>query len=160
MKMIQILDSLNQKNELNTYFSNWFLDEKERFELYEVSSDYYESKNLIRNPKYKQIFIRLRKHLFEWMDSSDFGNISESNMLEHMFTESISIPKLNAPNLIESDAGYLIESNNLNTSVGWRNKNETTWNVYQKNEIIQPSNDFEILLFRPGHETFIKAVKK
>ena len=94
------------------------------------------------------------------MNSSDFGNISESNMLEHMFTESISIPKLNAPNLIESDAGYLIESNNLNTSVGWRNKYETTWNVYQKNEIIQPSNDFEILLFRPGHETFIKAVKK
>ena len=102
----------------------------------------------------------LKKHLFEWMDNSDFGNISESNMLEYMFTESISIPKLNTPNLIESDAGYLIESNNLNTSVGWRNKNETSWNVYQKNEIIQPNNDFEILLFRPGHETLIKAVKK
>ena len=128
--------------------------------MYEVSSDYYESKNLIRNPKYKQIFRRLRKHLFEWMDSSDFGNISESNMLEHMFTESISIPKLNAPNLIQSDIGYLIESNNLNTSIGWRNKNENTWNIYQKNEIIQPNNDFEILLFRPGYETFIKAVKK
>ena len=160
MKMMQILDSLNQKNKLNTYFSNWFLNEKERFELYEVSSDYYESKNLIHNPKYKQIFRSLRKHLFEWMDNSDFGNISESNMLEHMFTESISIPKLNDPNLIQSDIGYLIESNNLNTSVGWRNKNETTWNIYQKNEIIQPSNDFEILLFRPGYETLVKAVKK
>ena len=160
MKMMQILDSLNQKNELNTYFSNWFLKEKERFELYEVSSDYYESKNLIHNPKYKQIYRRLGKHLFEWMDNSDFGNVSESNMLEHMFTESISIPKLNTPNLIESDAGYLINSNNLYTSVGWRNKNETIWNVYLKNEIIQPNRDFEILLFRPGYETLIKAVKK
>ena len=40
MKMMQILDSLNQKNELNTYFSNWFSNEKDRIELYEVSSDY------------------------------------------------------------------------------------------------------------------------
>ena len=160
MKMMQILDSLNQKNELNTYFSNWFSNEKDRFELYEVSSDYYESKNLIHNPKYNKIYRSLRKHLFEWMDNSDFGNISESNMIEYMFTESISIPKLNAPKLIESDVGYLIESNNLNTSVGWRNKNETIWNVYLKNEIIQPNRDFEILLFRPGYETLIKAVKK
>ena len=160
MKMMQILDSLNQKNELNIYFSNWFSNEKERFELYEVSSDYYERNNLIKNPKYEQIYNTLRKNLFTWMKNSDFGNMSEIDMLEHMFNASISIPKLNTPNLIESDAGYLIESNNLNTSVGWRNKNETIWNVYQKNEIIQPNSDFEILLFQPGHETLIKAVKK
>tara|TARA_B100001778_G_C18377168_1_gene533510 strand:- start:464 stop:748 length:285 start_codon:yes stop_codon:yes gene_type:complete len=94
------------------------------------------------------------------MEDSDFGNISESNMLEQMFTNYISIPKLNIPKLIEIDLGYLIESNNINTSVGWRNKNETIWNIYTKNEIIQPHGDFEILLFKPGYEILKKAFKK
>ena len=53
-----------------------------------------------------------------------------------------------------------IESNNLNTSVGWRNKNERIWNIYAKNEIIRPNGDFEILLFRPGYEILIKAIEK
>ena len=78
--------------------------------------------------------------------------MSESAMLDSMFTSSMSIPILNIPEIIIYDEGFLIESNNLNTSVGWRNKNETTWNIYQKNEIIQPNRDFEILLFRPGYE--------
>jgi hypothetical protein len=160
MKTMQVLDSLQQKQELNNYFSNWFSKYKDRFELYKVSEDYYETNNLINNPKYELIYKTLHEHLFEWMDNSDFGNISESNMLEHMFTSSLSIPKLNIPKLIIKDVGYIIESNNLYTSVGWRNKNETIWNIYQKNEIIKPNRDFEILLFRPGYETLIKAVKK
>ena len=53
-------------------------------------------------------------------------------MLEYMFTSSISIPKLNIPKLIESDVGYLIESNNLYASVGWRNKIEKVGNIYKQ----------------------------
>jgi hypothetical protein len=45
-------------------------------------------------------------------------------MLDSMFTKSISIPKLNMPEIIINDLGFLIESNNLYASVGWRNKNE------------------------------------
>ena len=37
MKTMQVLDSLMKKQELNSYFSNWFLKHKDRFELYEVS---------------------------------------------------------------------------------------------------------------------------
>ncbi len=157
---MQILDSLNLKYKLNNYFSNWFSKNKELFELYEVSSDYYERNNLINNPKYEQIYNTLRKKLFTWMEDSDFGNISESNMLEQMFTSYISIPKLNIPKLIKSDVGYIIESNNLNTSVGWKNKNETIWNIYTTNEIIRPNGDLEILLFRPGYEILKKTFKK
>ena len=64
------------------------------------------------------------------------------------------------PKLIMNDVGYLIESNNLYTSVGWRNKNETIWNIYKTNELIQPKDDFEVLLFSPGYEILIKAFKK
>ncbi len=160
MKTMQVLDSLNNKQKLSAYFSNWFSKNKGRFELYEVSEDYYEANNLIHNPKYERIYKALLHHLFMWMEDSDFGNISESTMLDSMFTSSMSIPKLNMPKLIMNDFGYLIESNNLYTSVGWRNKNETAWNIYTTNELIQPKDDFEIVLFRPGYEILVKAFKK
>jgi hypothetical protein len=160
MKTMQVLDSLQFKQELNTYFSNWFSKHKDRFELYEVSEDYFEANNLINNPKYELIYNTLQYHLFTWMEESDFGNMSESAMLDSMFTSSMSIPKLNMPKLIMNDVGCLIESNNLYTSVGWRNKNETIWNIYKTTELIHPKDDFEVLLFRPGYEIFIKAFKK
>lgn len=156
MKTMQVLDSLQEKKELDTYFSNWFSKHKDRFELYEVSKDYYEANNLINHPKYERIYKTLHHHLLKWMEESDFGNMSESVMIDSMFTSSIFIPKLNTPNLIVNDLGYLIESNNIHTSVGWRNKNETVWNIYTANELIHPKHDFEILLFRPGYEVLIK----
>ena len=81
-------------------------------------------------------------------------------MLSSMFTSSMSIPKLNIPKLIINDVGCLIESNNLYTSMGWRNMNETIWNIYKTNELIHPKDDFEVLLFRPGYEILIKVFKK
>ena len=160
MKTMQVLDSLNNKQKLNAYFSNWFSKHKDLFELYKVSEDYYEVNNLIHNPKYKQIYKTLQHHLFSWMEESDFGNMSESAMLESMFTSSISMPKLNMPKLIMNDLGYIIESNNLYTSVGWRNKNEKVWNIYTTNDLIQPKDDFEVVLFRAGYEVLVKAFKK
>ena len=80
-------------------------------------------------------------------------------MLESMFSSSISIPKLNTPKLVVSNLGYIIESNNLNTSVGWRNKNETVWNIYSENRNLLPNDDFEILLFQPGYEILINSFK-
>ena len=81
-------------------------------------------------------------------------------MLDSMFTSSMSIPKLNMPKLVSKDAGYTIESNNLNVSVGWRNKSEKAWNIYTANDFIQPNDDFEVLIFRPGYEVLIQAFKK
>ncbi len=160
MKTMQVLDSLNKKHELNTYFSNWFSKHKNRFELYKITEDYFETNNLMPNPKYKQIYKELQHLLFTWMEESDFGNMRESTMLDSMFTSSMSIPKLNMPKIIINDLGYIIESNNLHTSVGWRNKNETVWNIYTQNKLIQPNEDFEVLLFRPGYKILVQPFKK
>ncbi len=160
MKTMKVLDSLNQNQEINTYFSNWFYKNKNRFELYEVSEDYFEVNNLIHNPKYEQIYKTLQDYLFKWMKDSDFGNMSESAMIDSMFTKSMSIPNLNMPKIIIHDLGYLIESNNLYTSVGWRYKNEKVWNIYTSNEVIKPKDDFEVLLFRPGYKILIQTFEK
>ena len=160
MKTMQVIDSLWQKKELNTYFSNWFSKHKSSFELYEVSKDYFEVNNLISNPKYDKIYNTLKLHLFKWINNSDFGNMSESTMLDSMFTLNMTIPDLNMPKIIKNNLGYLIESNNLYTSVGWRNKNEKVWNVYTENELIHPKDDFELLLFKAGHNILIQTFQK
>ena len=159
MKTMQVLDSLHKIQELNTYFSNWFSKKKYRFELYEVSEDYYETNNLINNPKFEQIRKKLQHHLFKWMEESDFGNMSESAMLDSMFTNYI-IPRLDSPELKITDLGYLIIPNNLHVSVGWRYKKETRWKIYKKGDLIQPKDDLEVLLFKPGFEVLIKDFKK
>ena len=53
-----------------------------------------------------------------------------------------------------------IRSNNLFASVGWRNKKEKVWKIYTEGELIHPKNDFEVLIFRPGYEVFVKTFKK
>ena len=87
MKTMQVLDSLKEKKELNTYFSDWFCKNKNRFELYDVTVDYFETNNLINNPKYEQIYKTLKYYLFEWIKDSDFGNMNESAMIETMFSK-------------------------------------------------------------------------
>ena len=160
MKTMQVLDSLHKNKNLNTCFSNWFSKDKNRFELYEISEDYYEAKNLIHNPKYEGVFKILQYHLLKWIEDSDFGNMSESAMLESMFTSSMNIPKLKMPEIIINDLGFLIESNNVYASIGWRNKNKKVWNIYQKNNLINPKDDFEVVLFRPGYEVLFQVFKK
>ena len=128
--------------------------------MYNVTEDYYETTNLINNPEYERIYKRLKHHLFKWMEESDFGNMNESAMLDSMFTSNMSIPVLNMPELTKTDLGYLIKPNNLHVSVGWRNKKEMTWNVYKPGDFIQPKDDLEVLLFRPGYQLLIKDFKK
>ena len=160
MKTMQVLDSLFTKQQLNTYFFNWFSKNKDRFELYNVAKDYFEQNNLINSAEHQEIFKELESQLLKWMYDSDFGNMTESQMLNSMFTSSMIRPKLDVPRLIISELGFIIESNNLNASIGWRNKNETVWNVYRKNDLINPEDDFEVIVFQPGYEILIKSFKK
>tara|TARA_B100001741_G_scaffold198170_1_gene163482 strand:+ start:2255 stop:3832 length:1578 start_codon:yes stop_codon:yes gene_type:complete len=160
MRTMQILDSLNEIKKITPYFYNWFSVNKSRFELYNVNDDYYELNNLINDPKYEKIFKSLKYHLFKWIEESDFGNVSESEMLNSMFGKSMSVPVLKTPEIISKDLGYIIKPNNINTSVGWRNKNETIWKIYRSRELIKPKDDFEVILFQPGYEILIKHFKK
>ena len=160
MQTMQVLDSLEKNSELNNFFSNWFSKRKNRFELYEVSKDYYELNNLVSNTKYSQIYESLKHQLFKWINESDYGNMSESVMLDSMFSNTMSAPKLYIPKLIRLDDGYQIKSNNLFASVGWRNKKEKVWKIYTEGELIQPKNDFEVLIFKPGYQVFVKTFKQ
>ena len=110
MKTMQALDSLQLNKKLNNYFSNWFSKNKDRFELYKVSQDYYEVDNLMYNPKYDSIYKILHYNLFSWINESDFGNMSESAMLDSMFTCSMTVPKLDIPKIVHPSFSNLFKS--------------------------------------------------
>ena len=41
--------------------------------------------------------------------------------------------------------------------VGWRNNKSGEWEIYQENDIINPTNNFDIIVFKPGYGSIIKS---
>ena len=87
---------------------------------------------------------------------SDYGNMSEVKMLKGMWPKGVK-PILNEPSISKLNNGTKINSNNLNSSVGWRNNKSGKWEIYQENEIINPTNNFDIIVFKPGYGSIIKS---
>ena len=154
MKTMKIIDSLYENNLLEGYFNNWYKSGKEKYEFYDISNDPFELVNLIGDSNYFSNIIELKIQLKNWIDSSDYGNMSEEQMLKEMWLNG-KRPKLEDPLVTENDNGIKIISNNKNSSVGWRNNNSKDWKVYLEGEIIEPKNTFEILIFRPGYSPLI-----
>ncbi|MEJ6753811.1 MAG: sulfatase [Flavobacteriales bacterium] len=154
MKTMEILDSLYKNNLLEGYFNNWYKSRKEKYEFYNISNDPFELVNLISDSIYTNEIIELKTQLHNWIDSSDYGNMNEEQMLKEMWPNGKK-PKLKAPSIIKKDNGIKIISNNKNSSVGWRNNNNENWKVYLENETIEPKKTFEILIFMTGYGSII-----
>ena len=156
MKTMNVLDSLNNINGLSDNLNNWYKKSKRKYELYDLKNDPYELNNLYGNMDYKNIFDELNKKLSKWINSSDYGNMSEVKMLKEMWPKGVK-PILNEPSISKLNNGTKINSNNLNSSVGWRNNKSGKWEIYQENDIINPTNNFDIIVFKPGYGSIIKS---
>ena len=160
MNTMKVLDSLNKKNSLNISMSEWFKNSKSKYELFDIINDPYELNNLYKeienNEYYKQIFDKLNTKLLKWIESSDFGELSEAEMIQK-FLPYGNKPNLNEPSIKEIKNGIIIHSNNLNYSIGWRNYGEKKWKIYNENEAIKPKSNFEIIIFSPGFKSIYKS---
>ena len=158
MKTMRILDSLNDLKKNNSSMENWYKKTKPKYELYDIVNDPYELNNLYKNKDYDSVFYELKKKLDNWINGSDYGNITENQLLKEMWPNGEK-PKLREPIIIKKENGINIISNNKNTSIGWRNNKTDSWNIYLKNEIIFPESIFEIIVFSPGYGSIIKTYK-
>ena len=156
MKTMRILDSLNDLKQNTISMESWYKKTKPKYELYDIVNDPYELNNLYTNKDYDSIFYELKKKLDYWIDESDYGNITENQILKEMWPNGEK-PKLKDPSIIQKDNGVNIISNNNNSSVGWRNNKTENWKIYSTDEIINPENSFEIIVFKPGYGTIIKT---
>ena len=156
MKTMRILDSLNDLKKNTISMESWYKKTKPKYELYDIVNDPYELNNLYTNKDYDSIFYELKKKLDNWIDESDYGNITENQILKEMWPNGEK-PKLKDPSIIQKDNGINIISNNNNSSVGWRNNKTENWKIYSTDEKINPENSFEIIVFKPGYGSIIKT---
>ncbi len=156
MKTMRILDSLNNLKKNTNSIKNWYKTTKTKYELYDIINDPYELNNLYKNKDYESVFYDLKKKLDNWIDDSDYGNITEPKMIEEMWPNGKK-PELKEPSILTENNGVQIISNNENSSIGWRNNKTENWRIYLSDEIIKPKNSFEILVFKPGFGSIIKT---
>ena len=156
MITMRILDSLNDLKKNSISMENWYKKTKPKYELYDIFNDPHELNNLYNNKYYDSVFDKLKKTLDNWIDESDYGNITEFQLLKKMWPNGEK-PKLKEPSIIQKDNGINIISNNKNSSIGWRNNKTDNWKICLKDEIINPGNIFEIIVFRPGYGSIIKS---
>lgn len=156
MKTMRVLDSINDLKKNTISMENWYKKTKPKYELYDIVNDPYELNNLYTNKDYDSVFYELKKKLDNWIDKSDYGNITENQILKEMWPNGEK-PKLKDPSIIKKDNGINIISNNKNSSVGWRNNKTENWKIYSTDEIINPENSFDIIVFKPGYGSIIKT---
>ncbi|MCF6285758.1 MAG: sulfatase, partial [Candidatus Hydrogenedentes bacterium] len=78
MPMLQDLRRLHGEGKLNADQEKWFAPRKPLEELYDVEADPHELNNLVEDPKYHDVLLRLRKAHLTWMEETgDVGLISE-----------------------------------------------------------------------------------
>jgi hypothetical protein len=157
MKTMRILDSLNDLKKNTISMENWYKNTKSKYELYDVVNDPYELNNIYGNKDYDSVFCQLKKKLDNWIDESDYGNITENQILEEIWPNGEK-PKLKEPLIVKKENGINVISNNKYSSVGWRNNKTENWKIYSSDEIINPKNNsFEIIVFKPGYGSIIKT---
>ena len=156
MKTMGILDSLNVLKKNTSSMKNWYKKTKPKYELYDIVNDPYELVNLYNNKDYEVVFYDLKKKLNDWIDNSDYGNMTESKMIKEMWQNGKK-PELKEPYILSKKNGFQIISNNENSSVGWRSQTNRKWNIYKNQEIISKVDNFEILVFKPGYGSLIKT---
>jgi arylsulfatase A-like enzyme len=65
---------------------NWMAYSRPPEELYDVKADPFQIKNLINDPKYRNILTDLRQRHEKWtLETGDMGHMNEPEMIEHMW---------------------------------------------------------------------------
>ena len=159
MHTMKLLDSLYLIGALNHCFNEWYKPSKVEFELYNVTDDPFELDNIIENSKYADVFVELKDELMDWLKASDFGNLTEKEMVDLMFPNGIKPSQLTTPSIHQHQNGISIDPFEDNVSVGWRNQGEKSWQIYLPNEIVNPNKSYEVVLFKPGYEVFTQTLK-
>ncbi|MDH5382481.1 MAG: sulfatase [Cyclobacteriaceae bacterium] len=85
---MQELLRMNKEGLLNEAQAQWFRQEKPMEELFDTWEDPHELNNLVENPDYGEILVRLREECNIWINEvGDYGNIPEKDILEKFWPE-------------------------------------------------------------------------
>lgn len=134
MPMMKNMRDLWESNKLSKNIAQWFSTPKPEEELYDISNDPYELKNLAKNRELIDTLFLLRNKLDEWIkETGDMGVLSEEEILKNFFSEGRPPKLLPLSFKIEND--FIILSHpNKGSSIIWkiRGGKSKSWNIYNK----------------------------
>jgi hypothetical protein len=130
MPMMQKLNELWQRSELDSLQSLWFRTPKPEEELYDLQQDPYELVNLAGKEELQDTLLLLRNVMNEWITSTkDLGQFPEEELLAG-WLENGNAPKL-PPLELEDKAGKIILiSRQKDATIIWKQARDTTWQFY------------------------------
>lgn len=86
LNTMQELLRLKKEGKLNEDQMYWFREKKAPEELYDITEDPYELKNLADKPEYQKDLQRMRKQVENWMNRiGDTGRMSEEELIKSMW---------------------------------------------------------------------------
>ena len=152
MKTMQVLDSLNNINLSNEYFNFWYRNQKSEYEFYDIINDPYELNNLIHDSSLVSDINRLKTSLETWMQECKYDSLSESEILDLMYPNKIIPLKACNPEIEYVERGIKIYPSINGASIGYKNSNDSSWKIYENEQIIHLKDVDQVIQFKPGYE--------
>lgn len=130
MPMMQQLIRLKKQGKLNAVQNAWILEPKPAEELYDVTKDPYEIRNLAKDPAYKKVLLQMRKALEQWQQSlSDWLDTPEIIQAEKMWPGGRQ-PITTEPIVEVNNEELTLSCKTEGASIGYRYEGEKFWKLY------------------------------
>lgn len=131
MPMMQKLNELWDKKELDSLQSQWFRTPKPEEELYDLEADPNEFINLAEREEFQDTLLHLRNVLKEWIKTTnDLGLYPENELLAKWLPDG---EPQHLPDLELEDKGGKINLFNSQTdaTIIWKQQQDSTWHFFK-----------------------------
>ncbi len=132
MPMMQKMDAMYVKGELDSVRSLWFRTPKPEEELYDLENDPYELVNLANRSELQDTLVHLRTVLKDWIkETNDLGQYPEKELMAKWLTNGKQ-PQLPPLELEEKDDKIRLISAKNDATVLWKQPQDSLWRIYSE----------------------------
>jgi arylsulfatase A-like enzyme len=165
MPLMQELLRLRENDQLTPEQALWFQESKPGEELYEISTDPHELKNLANNPEFQKDLERLRDACNDWVgEINDTGLRPENKLMEEFWPNGIQ-PRTQNPKFIQAVGKLEIHCPTEGASIGYRfvnnqNQKREVWQVYDGPIDVPANCTLEAIAHRLGYQrSFMETIE-
>ncbi|MEM8510544.1 MAG: sulfatase-like hydrolase/transferase [Bacteroidota bacterium] len=154
MPVMQELLQLREDGELSPEQALWFQQPKPEEELYDITNDPHEVRNLAKEKAYENDLLRLRNACSNWVNTiNDTGLGPEQELIERFWPNGIQ-PVTAQPILEVTPIGVAIECATQGASIGYRivGSSSESWQVYEQPLSVKAGTQIEAIAHRLGYE--------
>lgn len=130
MPMMQKMNEMHAKGELDSVQSLWFQTPKPEEELYDLKKDPYELVNLVNRTELKDTLIHLRGLVEKWIvQTNDMGRYPEKELMAKWMPDGKQ-PQLPPLELEEKEGKVRLISTKTDATVLWKQPQDSLWSIY------------------------------